>query len=157
MAPDTVPVTHIQLGLQLLGFFLSLIIACITAAWAGAKLAMRSFNVEIKGINSQLSEVVDNQKQLRRVTLVELQREVHGMVPKDRCDEDRGACGLVRTQSFCEMTKQVGKLTESIELLNDKREQAKDAINAMFNTIMEKINAIEKRAVERRKTNGETV
>ena len=138
---------HTTLWLQGIALFLTFCGMCGTAGWIGAKLAMKAFYTELKGIHVQLGDIIDNQKQLRRVTLVEFQKELEDRVSKERCDEDRGGCFQIRTQSFCEMSKQVAKLTSSIEILNDKREQAKDELHNMFVELLKKMTEIEKSAI----------
>lgn len=134
---------HAQLWLQGLGLFVAFVGACGGAAWSGAKLAMKAFDVRIESFDKQIDQVLESQRE-RRQTIAELQREVQLRVPEGRCSEAQDRCSQLRGQSFCEMAKQVAALNATIQILNEKREQAKDEVHEMFTEIMEKMNGIER-------------
>jgi cell division protein FtsB len=146
-------VGHAQLWLQGLGLFMAFVGSCAGAAWAGAKLAMRAFDVRMESFDKQIDQVLDSQKE-RRQTMAKLQEEITARVPEDRCIEAQARCSQLRGQSFCEMAKQVAALNSTIQTLNDKREKAKDEVHDMFTEIVAKISDLERRSLERRKNNG---
>jgi hypothetical protein len=141
LSPTDIPITHIQLWLQVLTIFVSAISLGAGAAWGGAKLAMRTYDAKIDAIEDSLELILEAQKE-RRVIVAEIQRDLQEKVPLERCTEDRMNCGQLRTASLCEMGKQVARLTDSIDTMNDKREKTKDEVNAMFMKIMEEISLV---------------
>jgi hypothetical protein len=138
LSSTDIPITHINMWLQGLGIFLTFCGMASAAAWGGAKLALKTYDIKIDAINSSLALILEAQRE-RRVTVSKIQEELQDKVPLESCAEDRGACNRIRSTSICEMGKQIANLTQAIELQNEKREKTKDEMHTVLMSILDKI------------------
>lgn len=146
MTATTIPIEHIQLWLTIIAMVITVLAMCASAAWWGAKLAMKSYDV-------QLRAVVEGQTE-RKAAMIEMNKRIDEKVPITRCSEDRIFCGQNRTANFEDIGDQICNLTKAIDKQNEKREQSKDETHNMFMAIMDKISKLESKAAERRSGNG---
>lgn len=137
----TDPITtmsHETLIFASIGVFLTVLGMVASAAYAGAKLALRSFDREIAAVKELYSTEIKTLKESqdeRKLTISTLQTEVQNRVLITRCDMDRVICGDARAERINLLSKKIETLTESLKQQDEKRQQALQENNEMFTDI----------------------
>ena len=122
-----IPLTHLQFWLSVLALAITTLSMAAGAAWWGAKLAMKSYD-------KQIDAILESQKE-RKAAIEKLQEADAMRVLIADCNYDRTECSNSRIQLICGMSKQVEDIKKSLEIQDEKRQQAVKENAEMFSDI----------------------
>jgi len=144
MDPATV-MSHEALILAGITISLTVIGMCGAAAWAGAKMALRSVKTEIGGVKDLYNAEINNIKisQLeRKAQILALWDDVKTRVPQAQCQLERIECGNNRTERICLISTKIESLFATLESYNEKRELARKENGEMYLSIQIKLSEL---------------
>lgn len=143
MADPASVMSHESLIISGITVFLMFIGMAASAAYAGAKIALRSVDKQFELFktlfDSELNAVKSSQAE-RKVQISELQKDVENRVMLVQCNLERVECGKGRVERICLLSKKIDGLTTALTNQDEKRQQAVAENSKMFTGIQLEIS-----------------
>ena len=128
MNETSIPLSHIQIWLSVLGLFISVAIAASGAAWVGVKIALKPITKEIESIKELRKE-----RELRLIALESriFPTESHNrIVTMEMCETCQSECSKRNAEYFKdikiimrEQTRSLCDIRESVAWFNGNRDK----------------------------------
>ena len=148
MDSTTIPLSHIQTGLTIIGLFFTAGAMAFGAAWAGVKLAIEPLKLEIslnkEAYKSEIEAMKEDRKR-RGEVIAQLSEAVMQRVMVSSCLTAQAACGRYNSMRIESISKQVDDIAVDVK----ENTRLLDMLNATFMERTKHFEALENLINER--------
>lgn len=142
MESTTIPLTHIQTGLTIVGLFFTAGAMAFGAAWAGVKLAMAPLKLEIslnkEAYKSEIEAIKEDGRR-RNEVIAQLNEAIQLRVMVSSCVTAQASCGRYNSMRIESISKQVDDMAADVK----ENTRLLGALNATFEERTKHFEALE--------------